>query len=148
MTWRTSSGRSAPGCRCAEEIGVLTKGLKLLAMEAEIPILLIAQPRKLQPGQMMTSWDLKDSVDIFSDADQILLLHRALVGATREGEAVAAARHDPADNLSPETLVRVAKARHVATRDTLLYCVGAEHRFREFAPDELPKRPPASRRPR
>jgi hypothetical protein len=131
-----------------EEIGVLTKGLKLLAMEAEVPILLIAQPRKLQPGQMMTPWDLKDSVDIFSDADQILLLHRELVGATRDGEAIAAARQDPVDNLSPETLVRVAKARHVAARDTLLYCIGAEHRFRELTSEELTERPPASRRPR
>jgi KaiC/GvpD/RAD55 family RecA-like ATPase len=119
-----------------EEIGVLTKGFKLLAMELEIPLVLVAQPRKLQPGQVMTCWDLKDSVDIFSDADQIILLHRELVGATRDGEAVAAAQNGESDNLSPRTLVRVAKARHMASRDALLHFEGAQHRFREIEPGE------------
>ncbi len=116
----------------SEEIGVLTKSFKLLAMEMEIPLLLIAQPRKLSPGQVMTPWDLKDSVDIFSDSDQILLLHRELVGATREGDAVAAAETGERDNLSPKTLVRIGKGRHVATRDALLWFEGPEHRFREI----------------
>ncbi|MCX5735332.1 MAG: hypothetical protein NTW68_13530, partial [candidate division NC10 bacterium] len=115
-----------------EEIGTLTKAFKLLAMEMEIPLVLIAQPRKLQPGQVMTAWDLKDSVDIFSDADQIILLHRELVAASRDGEAVAAAATEDTDNMSPKTLVRVAKARHKASRDAVLYFEGAEHRFREL----------------
>jgi archaellum biogenesis ATPase FlaH len=120
-----------------EEIGVITKTFKLFALEHEIPLILIAQPRKLEPGQVMTPWDLKDSVDIFSDADQIILLHRELVASLRDGDAVTAAgRADQSDNLSPLTLVRLAKARHRASRDTLLYFVGAEHRFREFAPGD------------
>jgi archaellum biogenesis ATPase FlaH len=114
-----------------EEVGVLTRDLKCLAMELEIPLVLIAQPRKLQPGQVMTAWDLKDSVDIFSDADQILLLHRELVAATQDGAAVTAAGDGETDNLSPLTLVRLAKARHQAARDTVLYFEGSEHRFRE-----------------
>lgn len=122
----------------AEEIGVLTKSFKLMAMEFEIPLILIAQPRKLAPGQVMTPWDLKDSVDIYSDGDQIILLHRELVGATRDGAAVAAAATGEVDLLSPVTLVRVIKGRHVPTRDALLYFVGAEHRFREIEPGETP----------
>jgi twinkle protein len=120
-----------------EEIGTLTKAFKFLAMEMEIPLVLIAQPRKLQPGQVMTAWDLKDSVDIFSDADQIILLHRELVAASRDGEAVAAAVTEDADNLSPITLVRLAKARHKASRDAVLYFEGAEHRFRELQPGDV-----------
>jgi hypothetical protein len=118
-----------------EEIGLITKGFKLMAMELEIPLVLIAQPRKLQPGQVMTPYDLKDSVDIFSDADQIILLHRELVAATRDGEAVASAGSGT-DNLSPLTLVRVGKGRHVPGRDGLLYFEGAEHRFREVQPGD------------
>jgi replicative DNA helicase len=121
-----------------EEVGVLTKTFKLFAMEHEIPIVLIAQPRKLSPHQIMTPWDLKDSVDIFSDADQIILLHRELVGSLQDQAAVAAARADADENLSPVTLIRLAKARHRASRDGLLYFVGAEHRFRELEPGELP----------
>jgi replicative DNA helicase len=87
----------------------------------------------------MTPWDLKDSVDIFSDADQIILLHRELLAASKDGKAVAAAIEDngESDNLSPLTLVRVAKARHKALRDVTLYFDGAEHRFREFTQAEL-----------
>jgi replicative DNA helicase len=109
---------------------MITKGFKLLAMELEIPVVLIAQPRKLEPRQVMTPWDLKDSVDIFSDADQIILLHREHTGSLRDAE-VQAAQTDVADNLSPLTLVRLAKARHQASRDALLYFMGHEHRFRE-----------------
>jgi len=124
-----------------EEVGVLTKTFKLFAMEHEIPVVLIAQPRKLSPHQIMTPWDLKDSVDIFSDADQIILLHRELVGSLQDQAAVAAAHGDADDNISPVTLVRLAKARHRASRDGLLYFVGAEHRFRELEPGELPAGP-------
>jgi replicative DNA helicase len=130
-----------------EEIGLLTRGFKLFAMEHEIPVVLIAQPRKLQPGQVMTPWDLKDSVDIYSDADQIILLHRELVAPTRDGDAIAAAEGGDTENLSPLTLVRLGKARHKASRDHLLYFEGAEHRFREVATDEGPGRPVSNRQP-
>lgn len=58
--------------------------------------------------------------------------------AARDREAVTAANAQDGDNLSPLTLVRVAKARHMASRDGLLYFVGAEHRFRELAASEMP----------
>lgn len=126
-----------------EEVGVLTKGFKLFAMEHEIPLVLIAQPRKLGPHKVMTPWDLKDSVDIYSDADQIILLHRELVASVRDREAVTSAGDGETDTLSSITLVRVAKARHRRSSDGLLYFVGAEHRFRELeAGDLLAARPP------
>src|SRR6185503_7520456 len=120
-----------------EEIGAITKGFKLFAMEHEIRIVLIAQPRKLVPHQVMTPWDLKDSVDIYSDADQVVLLHRELTGALRDREAVADAPAE-ADNMSPVTLVRLAKARRRASRDGLLYFAGAQHRFHENEPGDTP----------
>jgi replicative DNA helicase len=125
-----------------EEVGVLTKGFKLFAMQHEIPVGLIAQPRKLEPGKVMTPWDLKESVDIFADADQVVLLHREMQAATKEREAVAAAADEASDdetsdNLSPLTLVRLAKARHRASRDCTLYFDGAQHRFRALTPDEF-----------
>jgi replicative DNA helicase len=119
----------------SEEVGIITKTFKLLAMEMEIPLILIAQPRKLMPGKVMTPWDLKDSVDIYSDADQILLLHRELIGSTNDKSAVAGAI-EGAEIYSPKALVRLAKARHMASRDVLLHFEGAQHRFRESCPDE------------
>ncbi len=79
----------------------------------------------------MTAWDLKDSIDIFSDADQIILLHRKSLAIDDDGAAAAAAGSDT-DNMSPETLVRVAKARHRAERECVLHFEGAQHRFREL----------------
>lgn len=115
-----------------EEIGNITKSFKSLAMKLEIPIVLIAQPRKLEPGRVMTPYDLKDSSDIFSDADQIILLHREHVGAKSDSEAIKAGDSEESDNYDPHTLVRLAKARHKPSKDTVLYFEGAQHRFREI----------------
>jgi replicative DNA helicase len=148
-----------------EEVGVLSKNFKQLAMEYEIPLVLVAQPRKLTPGTVMTPWDLKDSVDIFSDADQVILLHRELVAASTDtaavdaaGSAASSAAGDQhaeddgsADNLSPMTLVRLAKGRHMPSRDALLYFEGAQHRFREVTETDRqrmkPERQAGGRRP-
>jgi replicative DNA helicase len=122
----------------SEEVGVITKSFKQLAMELEIPIVLIAQPRKLKPGRVMTSWDLKDSVDIFSDADQIILLHREHLGSPHDDQAMAAAERGGRQNFDPKTLIRLAKARHMASTDAVLYFEGAQHRFREITEEDSP----------
>src|SRR5438552_260256 len=118
----------------SEEVGVISKSFKLLAMESEIPVVLIAQPRKLEPGKIISPWDLKDSVDIYSDADQIILLHRQMVGRTKDKEA---AESGSEENMDPKTMVRVAKSRHTASRDATLFIEGEEHRFREISSLDL-----------
>lgn len=61
----------------AHEVSVTTRDFKLLAEELQIPIILIAQPRKI-PGksQRMTYNDLKDSSSIGQDADTVIILYR------------------------------------------------------------------------
>jgi len=39
--------------------------------------------------------------------------------------------------VSPIILVRLAKARHRASRDCPLYFIGEEHRFREIVPGDV-----------
>jgi replicative DNA helicase len=61
------------------QIGALTKGLKNLAKELDIPIVLLSQlSRKCEerPNKRPLSSDLKDSGDIEADADTILFLYR------------------------------------------------------------------------
>lgn len=116
-----------------EEVSVLSKEFKALAMEMEIPIVLIAQPRKLTPGVVMTPWDFKDTVDLYSDADQMLILHREVTAKARGREATAEADGEQ-DTVSPLTLVRIAKGRHTKERDMTLYFEGEYHRFREAMP--------------
>jgi len=119
--------------RRTEEIGIITKSFKLLASEVEVPILLIAQPRKTQPDVVMTGFDLKDSIDIYADADQLIILHREQVGESKGSAAVTEAQEGGReDNKSPITLVRIGKGRYVALRDTLLHLEGERHYFREL----------------
>ncbi len=124
-----------------EEVGLITKAFKLLASEMDIPILLIAQPRKISPNMVMTEYDLKDSIDIYSDADQVIILHRERLGEHKGSEAItAASQGGREDNLSPITLVRIGNSRYVASRDTLLYLEGERHYFRTLTQMEWGQR--------
>lgn len=122
-----------------EEVGLVSKAFKRFAMEMEIPVALVAQPRKMQPGQIMTAWDLKDSADVPADGDQVILLHRDRLASTHGPAAVQAATTGAA-NYSPLTVVRLEKGRVRASKDATLYCVGAEQRFRELGPNDMPER--------
>lgn len=108
-----------------QEVGLVTQSFKLLAEELEIPIMLIAQPRKTAPDEMITMQDLKDSSSIGADADQIIMLHRERI---KSNEGVEELEH----TLKPETLVRVEASRYHPGGDTLLYFDGAKSIFRKI----------------
>lgn len=148
-----------------QEVGVLTQDFKGLAEELHIPILLIAQPRKTDPGQIMSGVDLKDNSSIEADADVILILHRNPILSGRGEQALqeAASMDGPAmETLNPVTLVRATKGRFRGTGQTLLYYEGALSTFRSATPVEkrqyasadsqhpggngVPRRPGADRR--
>lgn len=57
-------------------VGLTTRRFKELAMDMNIPIILIAQPRKLTGDKPMNYWDLRDSSSIPADADILCILHR------------------------------------------------------------------------
>ena len=107
-----------------QEIGLAVQAFKFLAEELEIPVILIAQPRKIQADSIMTSADLKDSSSIFSDCDHLIILHRARMTSNgKEGAALQVEAYDPA------TLVRIEASRYNAGGECLLYYHGAYSRF-------------------
>ena len=106
-----------------QEIGMLSRTFKLLAEELEIPIFLIAQPRKLQEGAIMTMNDLKDSSSIGADSDQVIIMHRKRI-ASKEGETAEA-------SYEPLTLIRVDASRYTAGGDTVLHFEGSKSKFTE-----------------
>ena len=114
------------------EIGMFSAGMKALSTEYGIVIMAIAQPRKLEPGAIMTPWDIKDSSDIYSDADQMIILHRQQLGADKDTTEI----DDTLPVMNPVTMVRLAKSRFAQTRDELLYCEGDLHKFRELRDGE------------
>ena len=105
-----------------QEIGQAVQGFKFLAEEMEIPIILIAQPRKHDQDRPMTAMDLKDSISIFSDCDHLILLHRAKAEKTA---------------YEPETSVRIEASRYGPGGATVLYYHGEFSRF-----DEITKKEP------
>jgi hypothetical protein len=99
-----------------------------LAEELEIPIILIAQPRKLQADSIMTAMDLKDSSSIFSDCDHLIILHRQRLALS--GKELAngdQSLHN--QSYDPVTLVRVEASRYHAGGEALLYFHGEWSRF-------------------
>lgn len=104
-----------------QEIGMAVQSFKFLAEELEIPIILVAQPRKTQPDQIMSAMDLKDSSSIFSDCDHLIIMHRARRKGT--GGDLATASFDPV------TMIRVEASRYNAGGEALLNFKGELSRF-------------------
>jgi replicative DNA helicase len=62
----------------ANEVADLSRGLKLLAMEFEIPVVALAQFNRNAAGRQPQVTDFKDSSAIEQDSNVIVLLHRPL----------------------------------------------------------------------
>ncbi|MDI6726128.1 MAG: DnaB-like helicase C-terminal domain-containing protein [Smithellaceae bacterium] len=110
-----------------QEIGLAVQAFKFLAEEMEIPIILIAQPRKLQPDTVMTAMDLKDSASIFSDCDHLIILHRNRLAS--QGRDVQEAMETQDQALDPVTLCRIEGSRYSAGGEALLFFHGEYPRF-------------------
>ena len=114
-----------------EELGQAVQGFKLLAEEMEIPILIIAQPRKIETGgrnRIMTAEDIKYSNSIHADCDQMIILHRKRIASKAKDigkDEFSAAT----EALDPVTLVRIEAHRFGAGGETLLYFHGEYSRF-------------------
>lgn len=70
-------GSSGGGTR-AQEVAEISRGLKIMAMEFEIPIVALAQFNRGAVGRLPMVTDFKDSSSIEQDSNVIMLLHRPL----------------------------------------------------------------------
>ena len=69
---------SKPNANRANEVAELSRGLKLLAMEFEIPVIALAQFNRGAAGRQPVVTDFKDSSAIEQDSNVIILMHRPL----------------------------------------------------------------------
>ncbi len=114
-----------------EELGQAVQGFKLLAEEMEIPIILIAQPRKRDTAgrdEVMRAEDVKYSNSVHADCDQMILLHRKrIVSRAKEIDKQHFTAKEEA--LDPITLVRVEAHRYGSGGEALLHFHGEYSRF-------------------
>ena len=106
-----------------QEVSYISRTMKLIAEELEIPLILIAQPRKIGRNAVAGIEDLKDSSSIGADADHVIILHRDKTTQKSEAEA----------SFKAETLVRVDASRFHAGGETFLYYDGAKALFTPIA---------------
>jgi len=104
-----------------QEVSLAVQAFKFLAEEMEVPIILLAQPRKINPDAIMTAMDLKDSISIFSDCDHLIILHRK---RRTSGGKVEEGMETQDQAFEPITLVRVEASRYGPGGEALLYFHG------------------------
>lgn len=73
----TPEGSSSNGNR-AQEVALISRGLKLMAMEFEIPVIALAQFNRNAAGREPVVTDFKDSSAIEQDSNVIVLMHKPL----------------------------------------------------------------------
>jgi len=115
-----------------QEVSLAVQAFKFMAEELETPIILIAQPRKIQEGKIMGAMDLKDSISVYSDCDHLILLHRDKMTGTKGG-ALNEGMETQDQAFSPTTLCRVEASRYGPGGEAFLYYHGAYSRFDQMA---------------
>ncbi len=106
------------------QVELITRTLKLLAMELEVPVILLSQlNRKVEDrdNKRPRSSDLRDSGSIEQDADSIVLLYRPYIygeGTPLDAEAI------------------ISKCREGVPGTTMLRFEGHFSRFLDAAPDD------------
>ena len=99
------------------EIGEISRSLKLLAKELEVPILALAQLNRevdARKDHRPLNSDLRESGSLEQDADMIMFLHREAIYSKGEGGA---------DNSNQATLI-IGKNRNGAIADIDLHFIG------------------------
>lgn len=77
-----SSGRKNEENR-VQEVATITRELKIMAKELDVPVIALSQLRRIQSGEPQLS-DLRESGAIEQDADMVMFINRPDVTATEE----------------------------------------------------------------
>ncbi len=88
-----------------EQIAEISRSLKSLARELQIPVVVLSQVRRDSEGKPPTLADLRESGSIEQDADVVMFLHRERTSSTSEEQK----------NLTIETQLILAKQRNGPT---------------------------------
>lgn len=117
-----------------QEISVLTKRIKDLAIELGILVLLVIQPKRVEKDEIVAARHASGSAAIEKDVDAMICLHRNRDGIIKASEFQGAIEQD--QNFLPYMLVRVDLSRYSPGGVITLYMDGATSTVRVMNPDE------------
>lgn len=115
-----------------QEVSKICRGLKLLAMNMKIPVIILAQLNRQseEKGDKKPQLHhLRESGSIEQDADVVIFLHRDWVSGIKENPETGGSTKYEADLL-------VRKWRNGSTSDTKLHFDGPTMKFSEIKPKE------------
>lgn len=113
------------------EQAAVSKSFKQLASELDIAILLVVQPKKMDPRYMPGMYDPSGSGSIIADADGMLSLWRKPLHSSETAVSDDQLQTIEAESFGPETLVRVPASRYRPGGQALLYFDGPFATFTE-----------------
>jgi twinkle protein len=123
-----------------EEMAQWILAFKMLAEEMELPIIVIAQPRKREnPNEVMTAEDVRYSSAVHSDCDQMIVLHRNRI-ASKAKDMKRVDFEGAEASMEPKTLVRIEAHRYGSGGETCLFYHGSFSRFDPMAPRNMTTR--------
>ena len=112
----------------------ISRGLKLLAKELEMPVIALSQlSREVEkrPDKMPQLSDLRESGAIEQDADEVLFLMRPEFYGMMESASIGGKEYDP----KGLCIINTAKNRHGATKNTALNFKGSCMHFTDHHVD-------------
>jgi len=112
----------------SQDVSATVKGFQMLSTELQIPIVLLAQPRKTSPENVMGQNDLKDSICIATDAAIIMVMWRERIVSSKADIKGGDIKEE---SLSPTTLIRIEASRYGAGGETMLFFEGKYSLFTE-----------------
>jgi replicative DNA helicase len=123
-------------CRSVEntfqEQAHVSRGFKELAMDLDIAILLVVQPRKMDPRSSPGMYDPSGSGSIIADADGMLSLWRKPSHSSDETITEEDIVTEERESFSPEVLIRCPASRYRAGGQAVLYFDGDRATFTEM----------------
>lgn len=115
-----------------QEISIIAKQFKALAMELGIVIFLIIQPHRVQEGHIVSSKNVNGSSSVAKDVDLMLCLHRNRVGGIKVEDFEAMGFMEVDESFGPEMLVRADLSRYAAGGATTLYFDGSKSKLMDM----------------
>ncbi len=117
-----------------QEIANITRNLKIMAKELDVPVLALSQLRRISSKEEPQLSDLRESGAIEQDADMVMFIHRPEVGASPEEIKSGKIVKDAAELI-------IAKHRNGELGRVKLRFKGAQVRYVNPPPESLPDDP-------